>query len=81
MLIPLYGFVQGDALGLLVLVQDEDSIATLAATLSEAARMRVTPFVDPRVCHGGRRLSSSVTVAEAGLKPLARVDLVEGKRG
>jgi hypothetical protein len=25
-LIPLYGFVQGDVLGLLLLVQDEDSI-------------------------------------------------------
>ena len=78
MLIPLYGFVQGDSLGLLVLVQDEDSIATLAATLSQAAEVRVAPFVDPRVCHGGRRLSPSLTVGEAGLKPLARVDLVEG---
>jgi toluene monooxygenase system protein B len=78
-LIPLYGFVQGDALGLLVLVQDEDSIATLAATLTEAARVRVAPFVEPRVCHGGRRLSPELTVAEAGLKPLGRVDLVEGR--
>jgi hypothetical protein len=78
MLIPLYGFVQGDALGLLVLVQDHDSIATLAATLTEAASVRVAPLLDPRVCHGGRRLSPVLTVAEAGLKPLARVDLVEG---
>jgi len=78
MLIPLYGFVQGDTLGVLVLVQDADSIATLAATLSEAANVRVAPFVEPRVCHAGRRLSPTLTVAEAGLKPLARVDLVEG---
>jgi toluene-4-monooxygenase system protein B len=78
MLIPLYGFVQGDTLGVLVLVQHEDSVATLAATLSEAANVRVAPFVDPRVCHAGRRLAPTLTVAEAGLKPLARVDLVEG---
>ena len=35
--IPIYGFVRGDVLGVLVLVRGNDSIATLTATLTEAA--------------------------------------------
>ena len=54
------------------------SIGYLGMWLSTRANVRVAPFVDPRVCHAGRRLSPTLTVAEAGLKPLARVDLVEG---
>ena len=32
-LVPLFGFVRGDTLGVLVLVHAQDSIATLAASL------------------------------------------------
>jgi hypothetical protein len=76
MLIPLYGFAQGDSLGLLVLVQDTDTIATLGATLAQAAAVRVPPAPKSRVCHAGRVLDPAATVASSGLTPLARVDLV-----
>lgn len=76
MLIPLYGFAQGDSLGLLVLVQDTDTIATLGKTLAQAAAVRVAPLEKSRVCHGGKLLNPESTVAAAGLTPLARIDLV-----
>lgn len=75
-LVPLYGFVQGDTLGLLVLVRTTDTVAQLAATLQEAATMRVTPSVDCYVRHRRARLDPTVTVAAAGLTALDRVELV-----
>jgi hypothetical protein len=75
-LIPIYGFAEGDSLGLLVLVQDTDSVARLGSTLAQAACMRVTPNPRARVRHAGKFLDPNLTVAESGLTPLARIDLV-----
>jgi hypothetical protein len=75
-LVPLYGFVRGDTLGLLVLVRSGDSIRTLAESLAQAAQVRVVPFERAVVLAGERRLDPESTVATAGLSPLERVDLV-----
>ena len=76
MLVPLHGFVQGDTVGLLVLVHDTDTIAHLARLLVDAAAVRVLPAPAARVYHGGTELEPSLTVAGAGLSALERVDLV-----
>ena len=76
MLVPLHGFVQGDTVGLLVLVHDTDSIAQLARVLVEAAAVRVLPAPVARVYSGGRELDPALTVAGAGLSALERIDLV-----
>jgi hypothetical protein len=76
MLVPVYGFVRGDCLGLLVLVHDTDTIAALAASLQQAAATRVAPRERVRVLVRGRVLEPSLTVADAGLTALERVDLV-----
>lgn len=75
-LVPLYGFVRGDMLGLLVLVRASDTVATLAASLSEAAAVRIAPAEHARVFAGGRELDPNVTIAAAGLSALDRIDLV-----
>lgn len=76
MLVPLHGFVQGDTVGLLVLVHDTDTIAQLARVLVEAAAVRVLPAPGARVYRSGRELDPSLTVAGAGLSALERIDLV-----
>ena len=76
--IPVYGFVRGDTLGLLVLVRPSDSVATLATTLGEAASVRVAPTRGARLFAGERELDPRASVAAAGLTPLDRVDLVPG---
>jgi hypothetical protein len=43
MLIPLYGFLRGDTLGLMVLVHEQQTVRELAACLQEAACVRVAP--------------------------------------
>ena len=40
-MIPLYGFLQGDSIGLLVLAEESDTAADLAEKLQSAARIRV----------------------------------------
>lgn len=76
MLVPLHGFVQGDTVGLLVLVHDTDTIAQLAQLLVDAAAVRVPPAPVARVYRDGRELAPSLTVAGAGLSALERIDLV-----
>jgi hypothetical protein len=73
--IPLYGFLEGDTIGLLILVHGEDSIAEVAHKLQSAARLRVGVDGPVTVLHEGRSLDPLLTVADAGLQPLARIDV------
>ncbi|HEX6766282.1 MAG TPA: toluene-4-monooxygenase system B family protein [Polyangiaceae bacterium] len=75
MLIPLYGFVRGDTLGLLVLVQGTDTVAELAANMTQAASPRIPPGSRAIVRRNGAVLDDALTVAEVGFTPLERVDL------
>lgn len=76
MLVPLYGFLKGDSIGLLVLVHDTDTVAQIARTLQQAAAVRVRPGGTARVLHGGRVLAPDLTLLEAGLSALERVDVI-----
>jgi toluene-4-monooxygenase system protein B len=76
MLVPLYGFLQGDSMGLLVLVHDEDRVQDVGDALQRAAAVRIAPRACVRVMHAGRHLRADLTVAQAGLGPLDRVDVV-----
>lgn len=76
MLVPLYGFLAGDTLGLLVLVHDDDRIHAIADQLQLAACVRVAPRAHVQVYFRGERLDPQLTVSKAGLTPLDRVDVV-----
>lgn len=78
MLVPLHGFTPGDTLGVLVLVQSDDTVAVLAASLAEAVAVRRTFSGELRIRKGDSILPSDQTVAAAGLTALDRIDLVIG---
>lgn len=80
MLVPLYGFLQGDTLGLVVLVHDHELVSDIAARLQEAAAMRVAPGASAAVYCRGKRLDPTLTVSAVGLTALDRVDVVVEKR-
>jgi hypothetical protein len=75
-LVPLHGFLQGDSVGLLLLVQDTDTLAHVARTMIDAAAVRVAPARQARVFRAGVELELTETVASAGLIALERIDLV-----
>ena len=77
MLIPLYGFLRGDVVGLLVLVHEDETIAEAARRLREAASVRIAPDERPAAVYAGdRRLELDATITAAGLGALDRIDVV-----
>jgi len=77
MLVPLYGFLRGDTIGMVVLVHDHQTMADVATVLQQAASVRVKPAPRARVYIGKRALDPSLTVKAAGLSALDRVDVVQ----
>jgi toluene-4-monooxygenase system protein B len=78
--IPLYGFLRGDTIGLLILARAEDTVATLAERLQSSAAVRVAHTQRMAVVFKERILDPKLTVARAGLTPLDRFDLVPLER-
>jgi hypothetical protein len=76
MLVPLYGFLRGDSIGLLVLVHDTDAVEEIGRKLQEAAAVRVAPRASADVYFRGTLLNPALSVAQAGLEALERVDVV-----
>ncbi|MEA2699610.1 MAG: hypothetical protein QOI66_3881 [Myxococcales bacterium] len=74
-MIPLYGFLEGDSLGLLILAREDDTLARLAERLQSAAELRVAPLKMPCVVVAGRTLDPEMTVAAAGLTPLDKFEV------
>ena len=79
MAMPLYGFVQGDTIGLLILADENDTVADLAAKLVSAASVRVAPTPGARVIYKGRVLEPSRSLLEVGIGSLDRFDVVQGE--
>ena len=75
MLTPLYGFLVGDTLGVLVLVHDDEPVRIIAERLLQAASCRLAPKGPFEVVHRGMVLDGELCVARAGLSALERVDV------
>ncbi len=76
MLVPLYGFLKGDVMGLMVLIHDHERVVDIGARLMEAASIRIAPKARAQIYVNGRLLDPDLTIAEAGLRGLDRVDVV-----
>ena len=73
--LPLYGFIEGDTIGLLIVADEQESVRSLAAKLRDAASLRVDGSRNMEVVYRGSVLDPDSTLAEAGFKPLQRFDL------
>jgi toluene-4-monooxygenase system protein B len=80
MSIPLYGFLEGDTLGLLVLAEEGETVVALARTLEHAASIRVAHTEDIDIVHDGKTIAPDLTVAEAGLQALDRFDVIRRRK-
>lgn len=80
-MMPLYGFMEGDTLGLLILAHEEDRVSELAEKLCAAAAVRVRrPSGELKVIHQRRELDPSLTLVQAGLTALERFDVRTAER-
>ena len=76
--IPLYGFLQGDTIGLLILAEESETLQALARKLQAAASLRVEGVDDVRVVYNDKTMDQTLTVAQAGLQALDRFDVLPG---
>jgi hypothetical protein len=74
--LPLYAFVQGDTMGVVVLGRLDGTVADLAANMLRAAAVRVKDRGPFSVMAGERRLELDATLETVGMRLLDRVDLV-----
>ena len=77
MALPLYGFREGDTLGLLILADEQETVGSLAQKLEEAASVRVAPSPKVELWYRDRKLDSMITLQEAGFVALDRFDVRE----
>jgi hypothetical protein len=73
--LPLYGFMEGDTIGLLILADEQESVQSLAAKLRDASNLRVDADGELEVAYQGKVLDPDSTVARAHFAPLQRFDV------
>jgi hypothetical protein len=78
--VPLYGFLQGDTVGLLILADDGDTLEALARKLRDAASLRVAPTDPLRLVYHDKIMDPTMTVAQAGFEALDRFDVLSGSK-
>jgi Toluene-4-monooxygenase system protein B (TmoB) len=76
--IPLYGFLQGDTVGLLILAEEAETLQALARKLQDAASLRVAGRDHVQVVFNDKKMDPAMTVAQAGLQALDRFDVISG---
>jgi hypothetical protein len=74
--IPLYGFLEGDTLGLLLLAEESETILELARKLQDAASIRVACNDKLQLVFEGKTINQALTVGQAGLQALDRFDVI-----
>ena len=75
-MIPLYGFLEGDTIGLLILAHADETVGDLASRLQTSASVRVAAKERVALIYKGNRLPLELTVARAGLEALERFDVI-----
>lgn len=78
--IPLYGFLEGDTLGLLVLAEEGETVLELAQRLQDAGMIRVASSDQVELIYDGRAMDPRLTVAQTGLQALDRFDVIRRDR-
>ena len=76
--IPLYGFLQGDTVGLLILADEGDTLQSLAQKLQDAASLRVAYRDRVQVMYNDKAMDPAITIAQAGFQALDRFDVISG---
>lgn len=78
--LPLYGFVQGDTMGVVVLGRLDATVADLGADLLRAVGVRVAERGPYQLMAGARPLDPSAMLRMLAMEPLQRIDLIWDQR-
>jgi hypothetical protein len=75
MAIPIYGWVQGDSVVVVVLAREEQTVGELTTQLCRAASVRVAESSSAYASRGGQRLDPDLLLPAAGIEALDRIDV------
>ena len=78
-MIPVHGFLEGDTLGILLLLDEHETLASVVEKAQRSSRLRVAPRRDLRVVHRGVVLELDKRVAETPIAALERIDVVSAE--
>jgi hypothetical protein len=78
-MIPLYGFLEGDTIGLLVLAYPQDSMDDLVSKVQNSAAIRIKPRPFMQLQYKNELVAADKTVLELGMLPLEHFFVVEGR--
>lgn len=76
--VPIYGFLEGDTVGLLILADETETLNALARKLQDAASLRVAARNQVQVVFNNKTMDPTITVAQAGFEALDRFDVLSG---
>ena len=79
-LTPLYGFMEGDTLVILILGYGNETVASLIGKLQKSVALRVKTKISPRLIHNGKIVDPSLSLREAKIEAFDRVDVIEGSQ-
>jgi len=74
--LPLYGFLEGDTIGVLIVADETETVDSLARMLQEATSIRVAPSQDAQILYREKILDPGMTLAQAGMNALERFDVI-----
>lgn len=73
--LPLYGFVEGDTVGVLIVADEHESVGSLANKLRDAVSLRVATTDDMEIVYRAVALDPAMRLDAAQFAPLERFDL------
>jgi hypothetical protein len=74
--VPLYGFLQGDTMGLLILADEGETVEALGQKLQAAGSLRVAGKDQSQVVYHDKAIDPALTVAQAGFQAFDRFDVI-----
>ena len=72
---PIYGFVEGDTVGVLVFADEIETVSSLMRKLLDAVELRVKTKDRFEAVYQGNVLDPAAVLDQTPLKPLQRLDL------
>jgi hypothetical protein len=77
-MIPIYGFLEGDTIGLLIFAYPHETAQDLINKLQKSASVRIAPRANMQLLYKDHPVVSTLTVKELGVQPLEHFFVVQG---
>ena len=80
-MIPVYAFLEGDSLGLLVFAYEDETVADLTRKVCASSRCRINVKDPGRLCarFGGEALEPGMKIRDTGISALSMIEIRKNK--